>query len=81
MIYEVIGWIGSGLVVLAYFLISTHKIEASSKEYQLLNLFGSLGILVNAFVHKAIPVVGLNSIWLLIALYGLAKAAGVSKKI
>lgn len=74
MIYEVIGWIGTGLVLLAYFLVSTRKIAPTSKEYQLMNLFGALGIIVNSSIHMAIPSVGLNVVWLLIAVYGLVKA-------
>ena len=74
MIYEVIGWLGTGLILLAYFLVSTKKILPASKEYQLMNLFGALGIIINSVFHMAIPSVGLNVVWFLIATYGLAKA-------
>ncbi|MFA5933259.1 MAG: hypothetical protein WCV81_03260 [Microgenomates group bacterium] len=60
MIYEIIGWIGTGLVLLAYFLVSTRRIAPTSKEYQLINLFGALGIIINSAIHMAIPSVGLN---------------------
>lgn len=74
MIYETIGWIGTGLVLLAYLMVSTRKMNATSREYQLMNLFGSIGILINSAVHGAIPSVGLNVVWLLIAVYGLLSA-------
>lgn len=73
MIYEVAGWLGTGAILLAYFLLSTGKLASSSKSYQLLNLFGALGILINAAVHSALPSVGLNFVWILIAFYGLIK--------
>jgi len=76
MFIEIIGWIGAGGVLLAYLLVSTRKIAPTSKEYQLINLFGALGIIVNSAVHMAIPSVALNVAWLLIALYGLIKAIG-----
>jgi len=74
MFYEIVGWIGATLVLFAYLLVSTRKILPTSKKYQLMNLFGSLGIIVNALFHMAIPIVSLNIIWLLIALYGLISA-------
>lgn len=73
MIYEVVGWLGTLGVLLAYFLVSTKKIAPNSKEYQFLNLFGALGIIINSAIHHAIPSVGLNIVWLLIAIYALVK--------
>jgi len=74
MIYELIGWGGTGAILLAYLLLSTGKITSNSRKYQLLNLFGAIGIIINSVIHGAIPSVGLNVVWLLIALYGLVKA-------
>ncbi len=74
MIYEIIGWGGTGAILLAYLLVSTGKIASSSKKYQLLNLFGAIGIIINSGIHGAIPSVGLNIVWFLIAVYGLIKA-------
>jgi len=73
MIYEIIGWLGTAAVLFAYFLVSTRKIAPNSKQYQFLNLFGALGIIINSAIHHAIPSVGLNTAWLLIAVYALVK--------
>jgi uncharacterized membrane protein HdeD (DUF308 family) len=73
MIYEIIGWLGTMAVLFAYILVSTRKIASNSKQYQLLNLFGALGMIINSVVHHAIPSVGLNTVWLLIAFYTLVK--------
>lgn len=73
MIYEVIGWLGTLAILSAYFLVSTRKITPNSKQYQFLNLFGALGIIINSVIHQAIPSVGLNIVWLLIAVYALVK--------
>jgi formate hydrogenlyase subunit 3/multisubunit Na+/H+ antiporter MnhD subunit len=68
---EIIGWLGTAGVLLAYLLITSNKVTANSAVYQLLNLFGAIGIIINSSHHNAIPSVGLNVIWLLIAVYGL----------
>ena len=73
MIYEIIGWIGTLAILAAYFLVSTKKMAPDSREYQLLNLVGAVGIIINAGVHSAWPSVGLNVVWLLIAIYGLSR--------
>ena len=75
MIYEIVGWTGTFAILLAYFLISAKKISADDRRYQILNLAGAIGIIINSVVHGAIPSVGLNIVWLLIALYGLFRVA------
>lgn len=74
MIYEIVGWLGTISILLAYFFVSTQRVAPSSRTYQFLNLFGAVGIMINAVVHSALPSVGLNIIWFLIALYGLIKS-------
>jgi len=71
---EIIGWIGVGIVVSAYFLLATNKISSRSKIYHLMNLLGAIGVGFNAFVKGANPNIGSNAIWVLIAIYGLYKA-------
>ncbi|PIU03759.1 hypothetical protein COT44_01640 [Candidatus Shapirobacteria bacterium CG08_land_8_20_14_0_20_39_18] len=75
MFFEIIGWLGTFAVLLAYFLVSFRKISSNSKEYQLLNLFGAIGIILNSAIHGALPSVGLNITWLLIAALALYKIA------
>lgn len=64
---------GAILILLAYFLVSAKKLQPTSQEFQLLNLFGAVGIVVNALHYRAYPSAGLNAVWTLIAVYGLAK--------
>lgn len=74
MFYDVAGWLGAVLILLAYFLVSTKKLPPTSKNFQLLNLFGAIGIVINSLYYKAFPSAGLNIVWTLIAIYGLVKA-------
>jgi len=73
MLIEIVGWVGTVAILFAYFLVSARKITPNSKKYQLLNLFGAMGIIINSAIHHAIPSVGLNTMWLLIAVYALIK--------
>ena len=70
---EIIGWIGSALIVLAYFLVSNNKIKHDSKIYQFMNLFGAIGVGVNVFYQQAWPSFALQIIWVIIAIYSLYK--------
>ncbi len=73
IIFEVLGWSGTILILLAYFLVSFQKITANSSIYQALNLFGAGFVFLNVFVHQAYPSAGLNLVWLIIALIALLK--------
>ncbi len=74
MLYTIIGWAGAAFILAAYFLVSTKQLASESKAFQLLNLFGAAGIIINSSVHRAFPSVGLNAAWAVIAVYGLVKA-------
>lgn len=71
MVIETVGWIGMALVVLAYFLVSTKRIEATHPYYPWMNIVGSIGIGVNVFHKQAWPAVTLQVIWALIGLFAL----------
>ncbi|MBZ9572367.1 hypothetical protein KJA15_03490 [Patescibacteria group bacterium] len=62
------GWIGMAFILIAYYLVSTKKVTGESQSYQLLNLFGAIGIVWNTFVQKAWPAMALNIVWAIIAL-------------
>ncbi|HJY98488.1 MAG TPA: hypothetical protein VJ227_02115 [Patescibacteria group bacterium] len=73
MLFEIIGWGGTAVLLVAYFLVSAKKIDAGSKTYQFLNLFGALAVGVNSFLHAAYPSVGINLAWMAIAVWALAR--------
>lgn len=70
---QIIGWIGTFLIVLAYFLVSYKKVDGSSKVYQAINLFGAIGVGVNVFHQQAWPAVALQAIWGIIAILALIR--------
>ena len=73
IILEIIGWIGTACIVLAYALVSSRKIRGSDNTYQLLNLCGACGVAINVFLQQAWPAFALQIIWFLIALSAIIK--------
>jgi formate hydrogenlyase subunit 3/multisubunit Na+/H+ antiporter MnhD subunit len=69
---EAAGWIGGGLILIGYWLVSSGRVKGRSRSCQFLNLVGSLGFVANAAWHGAIPPMTLNIIWCIISLYTLA---------
>ncbi len=70
---QTIGWMGTALVLAAYFLVSMKKIEADSRVYQGMNLLGVIGVGMNVFHQQAWPAVALQTIWGLIAVFALMR--------
>ena len=70
---QIIGWIGTFLIVLAYFLVSTKKVDGQSKSYQTLNLLGAIAVGVNVLHQHAWPALALQIIWGIIAIISLIK--------
>jgi hypothetical protein len=70
---DIAGWIGALLILGAYGLISSGKVQARSALYQWMNIFGALGILINSGWHAAWPSVGLNVVWFAIGVYALRR--------
>ncbi|MEM1125108.1 MAG: hypothetical protein AAGI71_00535 [Bacteroidota bacterium] len=68
---DIIGWIGAALILLAYGLLTAERTDARSVFYQVLNVFGSIGLIINALYYGALPSFGLNVVWVGIAFYGL----------
>lgn len=73
MIIEIIGWIGTVLVVTAYFLVSSERLKPKAVSYILMNLFGAIFIGVNVFVNQAWPALGLQIVWGAVAIISLLK--------
>lgn len=71
MVIDIIGWAGSVFVLLAYGMLSMHKLTAKSKLYQLLNIAGSICLIINTVVYRAYPSTFVNIVWLGIAAFAL----------
>ncbi|VVB82110.1 Uncharacterised protein [uncultured archaeon] len=72
-LYSVIGWFGTFLVLLAYYLLSIKKVKFNSIPYNLLNFFGAIGIGVSTFMTQSWPAFALNIAWAGIAVFFVYK--------
>lgn len=72
MFFDIMGWIGMLLVLLAYGLLSTNKIE-NGKIYQVINLLASIFMAIGLFPTKAWFSFTLQVVWGLIAIISLIK--------
>jgi hypothetical protein len=73
LIIDILGWIGSVLVVGAYALNISGRLHATTKAYLWANLVGSAFLIVNTLTYGAIPSAMVNIIWVGIALWGMFK--------
>jgi hypothetical protein len=63
---EIAGWGGAVLILLAYLLLSAGKLTGQSLTYQVMNIVGAAGFVINGWWHRALPSASLNVLWLLI---------------
>lgn len=68
---EAAGWIGAGLILGAYVLLSAGKLKGDSPAYQWLNVIGAAGFILNSGYNGAIPSMVLNVIWVGIGVFAL----------
>lgn len=70
---ECAGWLGALLILGAYGLVTTGKLNASSAPYQWMNIVGAVGFIINSGWNGAWPSAWLNIVWLAIGIYGIAR--------
>jgi len=68
-----IGWVGVGLIVLAYLLNQIGTIAITDISYQVINIAGAVGILIPNAVQRDWPTSTLQIIWGAIALIQLIR--------
>jgi len=73
ILVEIMGWIGSVIIVGSYALNITGRLEATHKLYVLANILGGLFFVVNTYFHQAYPSMFVNIVWVIIAIVMLNK--------
>ena len=64
---EIIGWIGSIEVLLAYGMNSYQKLRSDSMVFYVLNLTGGLALIIYTVYKQAYASSFINIVWVLIA--------------
>ncbi|HEX8755786.1 MAG TPA: hypothetical protein VF745_05580 [Steroidobacteraceae bacterium] len=84
-VIEVLGWLGAALLVVAYAIVSSGRVDGRSKLYQSLNITASVLLGVNTAWHHAWPSAVVNVIWVVIAAVALmpvlARRAGAHPRV
>lgn len=75
ILFDVIGWVGSFGLVLAYGLNSYQKIKSDSYTFLLLNLFSGICLIGYTLYYKTYANTFLNIVWVVIAIPALIKLA------
>lgn len=71
---DLVGTIGVGLILLAFFLNTAGLITREGKRYFVMNMIGALLACYASWLIDYWPFIILEGSWFLIALYGLMKA-------
>ena len=72
MIFDVLGWIGMVLVLIAYALLSTNKIN-NGKLYQSINLIAAIFMAIGLLPKNAWFSFALQVVWAVIAIISIVK--------
>lgn len=73
LVIEIIGWVGSIEILLAYGLNSYQKIKSNSLAFSLLNLTGGLFLMIYTIYKDAFANTFVNLVWVIIAVIALGK--------
>jgi len=71
LLIDIIGWLGSAFVVIAYALNIVGRMKADSISYIMLNILGSGCLIANTIYHHALPSAAVNIVWIVIAIFAL----------
>ncbi len=81
LLVEIIGWVGSIEILLAYGLNSYQKIKSDSLIFSLLNLTGGLLLILYTVYKEAFANTFVNLVWVLIALIAIGKYFRQKRKV
>ena len=73
LLITAIGWLGAGLLLLAYGLVSAGRLRTETASFQVLNLVGAAALVVNSAYHGALPSAVLNLAWIGIGLVAMTR--------
>ena len=78
-LFDLAGFIGVLLIIIAYLLLQLNKLPSSSPRYSLLNAAGALLIMVSLIFAFNLSAFVVEAFWFLISLVGLWRSLSVKK--
>ena len=80
MVMEILGWIGSMLVVGMYGLNSYQKIRSDSVLFYAANIVGGMLLIIYSIYKEAHPNTFINVVWVIIAIPAIIRALSTRRK-
>ncbi len=68
-----LGAVGATIILIAFVALQLHKLKQSDLNYHLLNLIGSIILIMYDILLESLPFLTLNTIWGISALFGVIK--------
>lgn len=68
LLIDIIGWVGSFMVIIAYGLNSYQKIKSDSIIFYALNLVGGIFLIIYSVYYTAYANTFINVVWVIIAI-------------
>ena len=78
-LFDVAGFIGVLLIIVAYLLLQLEKLPSSSPRYSLLNAAGALLIIISLIFAFNLSAFIVEAFWFLISLVGLWRSLSAKK--
>ena len=78
--FELFGWVGAILVLIAYYLVSTEKTSSRSIGFQALNIGGAICLVLYTYNCKAYASMSVNLIWIFIGIASVSKVSTITKE-
>ena len=72
--YDWVGLLGTAMILLGFTLLQAGRLSGTGLVYQLLNLFGALGILVSLLGTFNLSVFVLELAWVAVSAYGIMRS-------
>ncbi len=69
--HDFVGLVGVSIIVISYFLLQIHKLDANDVKFSGFNIIGSLLILYSLSHDWNLPSVVIEIFWILISLIGV----------
>jgi hypothetical protein len=73
LLIDILGWIGSVLLIAAYALNSYQKIKSDSYTFLILNIVAGIFLIIYSWYYTAFANTFINVVWVIIAIPALIK--------
>lgn len=71
--YDIVGTLGTVVIIVTYVLLQTGRIRSEQLAYSLLNAAGATLILLSLYFNFNFPAFIVEFFWLLISLFGIGR--------